>query len=54
MSQPSSFGSTLLEEASSVDTSPQRLHELLEADPSLGPVIASNPSASIQLLDRAA
>jgi hypothetical protein len=54
MSQPSSFGSTLLEEAGSVDTSPQRLHELFEADPSLGSVIASNPSASIQLLDQLA
>jgi len=52
MSQPSSFGSTLLEEASSVYTSPQRLQELFEADPSLGVVIASNSSASIQLLDQ--
>ncbi len=46
--------STLLEEASSVKTSPQRLQQLLQADPSLGAVIASNPSASIQLLDQLA
>lgn len=54
MSQTSSFGSTLLAAASSVDTSPQRLQELFKADPSLGVVIATNPSASIQLLDQLA
>lgn len=46
--------SSLLEEASSVKTSPQRLQHLLQADPSLGAVIATNPSASIQLLDQLA
>ena len=43
-----------LREASSVDTSAHRLQELCQADPSLGSVIATNPSASIQLLDQLA
>lgn len=46
--------SSLLEEASSVKTSPQRLQQLLQDDPSLGAVIASNPSASFQSLDQLA
>ena len=43
-----------LREASSVDTSANRLQELYQTDPSLGSVIASNPSASIRLLDQLA
>ena len=46
--------SSLLQEASSVDTSAERLQELFRVDSSLGPVIALNPSASIQLLDQLA
>ena len=54
MTEPHSSRSSLLQEASSAKTSPQRLHQLLQADQSLGPVIASNPSASIKLLDQLA
>ena len=54
MPQPKPSRSTLLEEVGSVDTTPQRLEEIWRAEPSFGPVIASNPSASIQLLDQLA
>jgi hypothetical protein len=54
MAKPDPISSPFQQEASSVSTSPQRLQELFEADPSLGVVIASNPSASIQMLDQLA
>lgn len=54
MTQPHPSHSSLLQEASSVDTSAERLEELYRVDPSLGSVIALNPSASIQLLDQLA
>lgn len=54
MSQFHSSRSLLLLEASSVTTSPQRLQALFRVDPALGPTIASNPSASIQLLNQLA
>jgi hypothetical protein len=54
MNQHHTSHSSLLREASSVDTSTERLEELFRADPSLGTVIALNPSASIQLLDQLA
>ena len=44
----------LLDEARSVDTSAARLLDLVQFDPSLGPIIASNPSASWKLLDQLA
>jgi len=44
----------LLEEARSVDTSAARLQALVNKEPTLGGIIASNPSASIQLLDHLA
>jgi hypothetical protein len=46
--------SQLLQEARSVDTCAERLQELNRADPALGPQIASNPSAPIELLDQLA
>jgi hypothetical protein len=46
--------SQLLQEARSVDTCAERLQELNRVDPALGPQIASNPSAPIELLDQLA
>jgi hypothetical protein len=46
--------SQLLQEARSVDTCAERLQELNRSDPGLGPQIASNPSAPIELLDQLA
>ncbi len=54
MTQAHPSHSSLLQEASSIDTSAERLQELFRVDPSLGPAIASNPSASFQLLDQLA
>jgi len=54
MTQPHTSHSSVLQEARSVDTSTERLQELYQADPALGPVIASNPSAPIGLLDQLA
>jgi len=54
MTQTHPSHSSLLQEASSIDTSAERLQELFRVDPSLGPAIASNPSASFQLLDQLA
>ena len=51
---PDPTSSEPLQEALSVDTSPERLQELFQVDPTLGPVIASNPSTSLQLLDQLA
>jgi hypothetical protein len=49
-----STSSELLREASLLTSSSDRLNELYKLAPSLGSVIASNPSASIQLLDQLA
>lgn len=54
MSHPDHDSSELLQEAHSVDTSAQRLQALFRVDPALGATIASNPSASIQLLNQLA
>ena len=51
MGKPDQANSELLQEASSINTSAERLHDLFRADPSLARVIASNPSVSVQLLD---
>jgi hypothetical protein len=54
MTTPDPTSSEPLQEALSVDTSPERLEELFQVDPTLGPLIASNPSTSLQLLDQLA
>jgi hypothetical protein len=54
MTKPDPTSSSLQQEASSVTTSPQRLQALFRVDPALGPTIASNPSASIHLLNQLA
>lgn len=54
MTKPDPTSSQHLQEARSVGSSAERLHELYQADPALGPVIASNPSAPIELLDQLA
>jgi hypothetical protein len=54
MTKPDPASSELLQEASSVNTSAEALQELYRSDPGLGPEIASNPSAPIELLDQLA
>lgn len=54
MTKPNHSKANLLDEAKQVTTSEHRLQELYQADQSLGSVIASNPSASILLLDQLA
>ena len=44
----------LLEEAGSATTSAARLQALIKKEPTLGGIIASNPSASWKLLDQLA
>ena len=54
MSSTNPARSELQEEARSVETSADRLRDLLRQDSSLGPIIASNPSASPALLNELA
>ena len=54
MTTPDPTSSEPLQEALSVDTSPERLQELYRAHSALRSVMASNPSAPIKLLDELA
>lgn len=54
MTTPDAASSDLLQEASSVNTSAKALQEMFRDYPSLGPLIASNPSATIHLLNQLA